>query len=240
MSTPEPLVVERALVVVAHPDDIDFAAAGTIAMWVEAGIEVTYCLVTDGDAGGFDDTPRERMAGLRREEQTAAAAAIGVTEVRFLGHPDGRLYVTDEVRRDISRVIREVQPQRVLTQSPERSWDRLPASHPDHLATGEATTIAVYPDARNPFAHPELLADGLEAWTVRELWLMGGPTPGHFVDVTETFDRKMAALFCHVSQVGHRPEIADVVRGWGTRTAQAAGLPEGRLAEAFQVVPIPY
>ena len=232
--------VARALVVMAHPDDVDFGAAGTVATWVDEGVEVTYCLVTDGDAGGFDDTPRERMAGLRREEQTAAAASLGITDVHFLGHPDGRLYVTDEVRRDISRVIREVRPQRVLTQSPERVWERLPASHPDHLATGEATTVAVYPDARNAFAHPELLADGLEPWTVRELWLSGGPHPGHFVDITETFDRKLAALARHVSQVGHRDDIADLVRGWAVRNAEAAGMPEGRLAEAFQVVPIPY
>ncbi len=238
--TPEPVHVERALVVVAHPDDIDFGAAGTVAAWVKEGIEVTYCLVTDGDAGGFDDTPREQMAGLRRAEQTAAAAEVGVTELRFLGFLDGRLYVDHDLRREISRVIREVRPQRVLTQSPERVWNRLPASHPDHMATGEATTIAVYPDARNPFAHPSLLADGLRAWTVRELWLMGGPAPDHHVDVTETFEHKITALFRHVSQVGHRPEIADMVRAWGTRTAEEAGLPEGRLAEPFQVVPIPY
>lgn len=224
----------------AHPDDVDFAAAGTVATWVDEGITVSYCLVTDGDAGGFDDTPRERMAPLRREEQIAAAAELGVHDVRFLGHADGRLYVDDAVRRDISRVIRQVRPQRVLTQSPERFWTRLPASHPDHLATGEATTIAVYPDARNPFAHPQLLAEGLEAWTVRELWLTGGPHADHHVDITDTFERKLAALYRHVSQVGHRADIADLLRGWATRNAAEHGLPEGRLAEVFQVVPIPY
>ncbi|CAN5327004.1 PIG-L family deacetylase [soil metagenome] len=237
----DPLLVERALVVVAHPDDIDFGAAGTIALWTDAGIEVTYCLVTDGDAGGYDDTPREQMPLLRRAEQTAAAAVVGVTELRFLGYPDGRLYPNHDLRRDISRVIRQVRPQRILTQSPERVWDRLPASHPDHRVTGDATVDAVYPDSRNPFAHPELLADDrLEAWTVRELWLMGGPRPDHYVDITETYDRKFAALREHVSQTTHMPDLDGLLRGWGSRNAQAGGLDAGRLAEAFQLVPIPY
>ena len=165
--------IERALVVTAHPDDVDFGAAGTIATWTDAGIEVTYCIVTDGDAGGFDPAvPRSEIPRIRRAEQTAAAAVVGVHDLEFLGYPDGALEVPIDLRRDISRVIRRVRPQRVLTQSPERVWDRLFASHPDHLAAGEATVCAVYPDARNPFAHPTLLADGLEAWTVSELWIM--------------------------------------------------------------------
>ena len=233
----QPEVVERALVIVAHPDDIDFGAAATIASWVDEGIVVTYCLVTDGDAGGFDDTPREQMPALRRGEQIAAAAAVGVTDVRFLGYPDGRLYVTHELRRDISRVIRQVRPQRLLTQSPERVWARLGASHPDHRATGEATVDAVYPDARNPFAHPELLADeGLAAWTVRDLWLMGSPHAEHYVDVTETFDRKLAALREHVSQTAHMDDLEGMLRGWLRANAEQAGLADDRLAEAFQRV----
>jgi LmbE family N-acetylglucosaminyl deacetylase len=234
---PEALVVERALVVTAHPDDVDFGAAGTIAQWVEAGIAVTYSLVTDGDAGGFDDTPRADMPALRRAEQVAAAGVLGVSDVRFLGYPDGRVYATHELRRDISRIIRQVRPQRLLTQSPERVWARLGASHPDHRATGEATVNAVYPDARNPFAHPELLAaESLEPWTVRELWLMGSPTPDQYVDVTDTFDRKLAALREHVSQTSHMDDLEGLLRGWLTRNAGVAGLPGGRLAEAFQLV----
>jgi len=233
----QPEVVERALVIVAHPDDIDFGAAATIASWVDEGIVVTYCLVTDGDAGGFDDTPREQMPALRRGEQIAAAAVVGVTDVRFLGYPDGRLYVTHELRRDISRVIRQVRPQRLLTQSPERVWARLGASHPDHRATGEATVDAVYPDARNPFAHPELLADeGLAAWTVRDLWLMGSPHAEHYVDVTDTFDRKLAALREHLSQTAHMDDLEGLLRGWLGANAEQAGLADDRLAEAFQRV----
>ena len=229
--------VERALVVVAHPDDVDFGAAGTVATWVDAGIEVTYCLVTNGDAGGFDPTvPRSEIAGIRQAEQRAAAAEVGVTDVRFLGYPDGRLYVTHELRRDISRVIRQVRPQRVLTQSPDRNYARIYASHPDHLAAGEAALCAVYPDARNPFAHPELLADeGLADWAVAEVWLMSADAD-RWVDVTETFDRKLTALRRHVSQVAHLTDLDDRIRGWLTLQASAAGLPEGRLAEAFRIV----
>jgi LmbE family N-acetylglucosaminyl deacetylase len=177
------------------------------------------------------------MPALRRAEQQAAAAAVGVSDVRFLGYPDGRLELTLGLRCDISRVIRQVRPQRVLTTSPERFWDRIGASHPDHLTTGEATLRAVYPDARNPFAFPELLADeGLEAWTVSEVWLSASPRADHAVDVTHTLDRKLAALRCHVTQVSHNPDIDRLVTEWMGHTAQQFGLPESRLAEAFHVV----
>jgi LmbE family N-acetylglucosaminyl deacetylase len=230
--------VQRALVITAHPDDVDFGAAGTIATWTDAGIKVTYCVITDGDAGGFDpDFPRADIGPLRQEEQRAAAAEVGVNDVVFLGYRDGWLEVTFELRRDLARVIREVRPQRVVCQSPQRNMVRIPASHPDHLAAGEAAMCAVYPDSRNPFAHPELLAEGFEPHTVPEVWLMGGPEPDAIVDVTDTFERKVAALRSHVSQVGHREDLEEMLRGWLTAIAKTHGLPEGRLAEAFRVVP---
>jgi LmbE family N-acetylglucosaminyl deacetylase len=229
--------VERALFVCAHPDDVDFGAAGTAAVWTDAGIEVAYCIVTDGDAGGYEEgITREEMAAMRRKEQTAAAEIVGVTDVTFLGYPDGRLVSTIELRRDISRVIRRVRPQRVLTQSPERLWARIFASHPDHLAAGEATVCAVYPDARNPYAHPELLEEGWAAWTVPELWMMAVEGPDRFVDITAAVDRKIAALRCHVSQHQDQDTIGEMVRAWTTATAAAAGLPEGSAAEGFRVI----
>jgi len=229
--------VERALVVTAHPDDVDFGAAGTIATWTDAGVEVTYCIVTDGDAGGFDpEVPRSEIPRIRRAEQTAAAAVVGVHDVEFLGYPDGALEVSIDLRRDISRVIRRVRPQRVVTQSPERVWDRLFASHPDHLATGEATVCAIYPDARNPFAHPALLAEGFEAWTVSELWIMATSQPSHFVDVTDAVDRKLAALRCHESQHPDVDGMEERVRGWVAITAKAAGYDDGRAAEGFRLI----
>ena len=229
--------VERALCVLAHPDDVDFGSAGTVATWTAAGTEVTYCIVTDGDAGGFDETPRHEMGPLRQAEQRAAAKELGVSDVRFLGYPDGRLELSLGLRRDISRVIRQVRPQRVLTSSPERFWDRIGASHPDHMTVGESTLRAVYPDARNPFAFPELLADeGLEAWTVSEVWLGASPRADHAVDVTDVLERKWEALGSHVSQVSHNPDLETFVTGWMSVTAQKFGLPDGRLAEAFHVV----
>ena len=166
----EPRVPTRALVVSAHPDDVDFGAAGTVARLTAAGCAVAYAIVTDGDAGEVPDhVGRHGAAALRQSEQRAAAAAVGVDDVRFLGFPDGRLEIGIPLRAALSRVIRQVRPEVVLCQSPERRWDRVFASHPDHLAAGEATLQAVYPDARNPHAHPELAAEGLEAWTCLSL-----------------------------------------------------------------------
>ena len=238
---PEDTPVERVLAVMAHPDDVDFGAAGTVAQWAAAGISVTYGIVTDGDAGGFDPAiPREQIPAIRQAEQRAAAETIGVSDVHFLGYRDGDVTASQDLRRDISRLIRQVRPQRMLIQSPDRNWDRLPASHPDHLAAGEAATRAIYPDARNPFAHPTLLTDeGLQDWVVPEFWLMGTPTPNHFVDVTETFADKMRAIRCHESQLPNPDGIEDRVRSWLMAAALEAGLPEGRLAEAFQVVHLP-
>lgn len=229
--------IERALAVAAHPDDIDFGCAGTVATWVDAGVEVTYLLITRGDQGGFDDTPREQMASLREAEQRAAAKAVGVTDVRFLdGYRDGWVEPTRELERDIARVIRQVRPQRMIIQSPERNYQRLPASHSDHLASGEAAIRAIYPTARNPFAWPEMLADeGLEPWIVNEVFIAGHPAADHAVDVTGTFDRKVAALREHRSQTGHMTELEPLLRDWATRNAALGGLADGRLAETYLV-----
>jgi len=230
--------VERVLFVTAHPDDVDFGSAGTVATFTDAGVEVAYCIVTDGDAGGSDRTiTRPQMAEIRRREQRAAAAVVGVHDVRFLGHRDGRLAATFDLRRDISRVIRQFRPQRVVTQSPERNWERIYASHPDHLAAGEAAASAVYPDARNPFAHPELLDDeGLEPHTVDELWLMAFDHPNIAVDTTAAFDRKVVALKRHESQVAERDDLETMLRQWGSAVARSVGLPDGSVAEAYRVV----
>ena len=228
-------VPERILVITAHPDDVDFGVAGSVASWTKAGATVTYCVVTDGDAGGFDlDVPRDQIPSIRRAEQTAAAAEVGVTDVRFLGYPDGRLTASMELRRDLSRVIREVMPLRVVAQSPERNWQRIQASHPDHLAAGEAAICAVYPDARNPFAHPELAAEGIEAWSVPEVWLMATPTPDTFVDITDTLALKLKALFAHESQLG--PEVEERVTERAREVGERAGCEFAEGFKAFRFV----
>lgn len=234
--------VERALVVVAHPDDVDFGAAGTIAGWTDEGIAVSYCICTDGDAGGFDPAvPRDQIGGIRQAEQRAAAKELGVDDVVFLGYPDGQLTPSFDLRRDISRVIRQVRPQRLVMQSPEINWERIGASHPDHRAAGEASLCAVYPDARNPFTHTTLLQDeGLEAWTVHDVWVMvAGEGANRWVDVTDVFDRKVAALRQHASQTAHLDDFDGMLRTWMETNAVRGGLPEGRVAESFKVVAIP-
>lgn len=231
-------VPERILTITAHPDDVDFGAAGSVAAWTAAGATVTYCIVTDGDAGGFDPlVPRADIPAIRRAEQAMAAAEVGVKDLVWLGYPDGRVEASISLRRDLARVIRLVRPQRVVCPSPERAWDRLFASHPDHLATGEATICAVYPDARNPFAFPELAEEGLEPHTVAEVWVMAAPGPNTYVDVTDTFDAKLAALRSHTSQeVDRSGQLEARIRGWLAGNAAAAGWAPGRLAEAFRRV----
>jgi LmbE family N-acetylglucosaminyl deacetylase len=229
----------RILVITAHPDDVDYGAGGTVAGWTAAGHDVAYCIVTDGDAGGTDaSVTRVEMAQLRREEQRKAAAVLGVSEVDFLGYPDGRVTASLELRRDLARVIRRFRPARVVTQSPLRDLRSMYASHPDHIATGEAAMCAVYPDARNEFAHPELLADeGLAPHTVAETWVMAPMGDGdHAVDITDAFDRKMAALWAHVSQTAHLTDLETRMRGWGAGQALAGNLGPDRLAETFHVL----
>ena len=228
----------KILVVVAHPDDVDFGSGGTIATWIAEGHEVVYCLVTDGQAGGSDNTvTREQVAQTRRLEQTAAAKILGVTELHWLGFQDGAVIADLNLRREISAIIRIVKPDRVLTQSAERNYSRIYASHPDHLATGEATICAIYPDARNEFAFPELLSErGLAPHAVPETWIMAGPDPKYFVDTTDVLDQKIAALLCHESQHPDPAGLPARMRSWGEMIAKAGGLPAGRTAEAFLVI----
>jgi LmbE family N-acetylglucosaminyl deacetylase len=232
----EPEQIERALVVTAHPDDVDFGAAGTVANLTDAGVEVSYCLVTDGEAGGFDQTiERTRMAAIRREEQTNAAAEVGVTDLCFLGYADGGVEFNMELRHGLSRVIRQARPQVVITQSPHINLASVYGSHADHVATGQGVWAAVYPDARNPFAFPELLISGFEPWSVDEIWIMLADATDT-VDITDQLERKVRALRCHVSQHRDPDGLEARVRQWYLQLARDGGLPEGRSAERFRVV----
>jgi LmbE family N-acetylglucosaminyl deacetylase len=226
--------VQRILVITAHPDDVDFGAAGSVARWTDVGIEVAYCIATDGEAGGrHSGIGPEELADLRRVEQANAAKVVGVTDLAFLGYPDGRLVSSLELRRDLAREIRRFRPDRVLCQSPERNYQRIYASHPDHLACGDAALAAVYPDARNPFAHPELLDEGYEPWSPREVYLMSAGGADTFVDITDTVERKVDALRSHVSQMPDPEEIDTRIRAWAEANARQAGFPQGTLAEGF-------
>jgi LmbE family N-acetylglucosaminyl deacetylase len=229
--------VEKVLVVVAHPDDVDFGSAGTIAKWVSLGTQVAYCIVTDGDAGGFDlAIDRSKMPAIRHREQTNAANVVGVSDLTFLGYKDGELQATMGLRKDISRRIRQFRPDRVLCQSAERNYERIYASHPDHLAAAEATLCAVYPDSRNPFAFPELLVEGLEAYSVNDIVMQASPNPNSYTDITDFVDKKLAAILEHTSQMPNPDETIEFVKAWTSQSAEAVGLPQGRFAELYQRV----
>ena len=231
----------RVLAFAAHPDDLDFGAAGTVAALTSAGVEVQYCIMTDGDAGGFDDRDPVETARLRHLEQREAAARVGVNTVHFLGERDGFLEPSHHVMRQVVRLIRQMRPQIVLAMHPERAWDRLQRSHPDHLACGEAVTRAIYPAVENPFSYPELLTEeGLEAYKVPWLWLYGAPKEREnaFVDITGYFPRKMEALRAHFTQ---HPDVAAMerfVKQQCRENAVRGGLSEAHHAEAFHAVPV--
>ena len=230
--------IKRVLVVTAHPDDLDFGAGGSIAGWTDKGIEVSYCIMTNGDQGGEDpNIPRSEMPKIRQREQREAGKILGVSNITFLNHVDGWLEPTIERRKEVVREIRKTKPDRMVIQSPERNWDRLFSSHPDHLAAGEIAIQAVYPDSRNAFAFTDLLNDeGLEPWRVREVWVMSHPTPNHYVDISKTFDRKIQALKAHHSQTAHMEDLESRIKEWGSNIAKAAGFNDSALAEAFRVV----
>lgn len=219
-------IPERVLVVVAHPDDIDFGVAGTVAELTKAGSHVAYCLVTSGEAGEDDMTvSSEELAAMREAEQTAAASEVGVNSLHWLHYPDGMVEATLDLRRDISRVIRIEKPDVVITQAPERDYDSTYGSHPDHTETAEATLRAVYPDARNPRAFTsELLDEGFEPHAVPNVWIRH-LEQNLYVDITSSFDAKMRALRSHQSQVAKRDEQFDlhkVMWQWGERVAADA------------------
>ncbi len=246
-------IPERVLVIVAHPDDIDFGVAGTVAQLTAAGSHVAYCLVTSGEAGEDDMTvSADELRELREGEQTAAAAKVGVDTLHFLRHPDGMVEANMKLRCDISRIIRIEKPDVVITQSPERNYDSVYGSHPDHIETAEATLRAVYPDSRNPRAFTaELLEEGFEPHMVPHVWI-GSTEQNLFVDITDSFDVKLEALRAHQSQVAKRDaefDLSKLMREWGERLAHSAaklgidhfdnaeaGDPNNRIAEGYRVL----
>ena len=199
---PEPAKLERVLVISAHPDDPEFGFGGTVAKLCSEGVEVTYVICTDGSQGGEDPSvPDSELTETRYAEQRAAAAVLGVKDVVFLGYRDGHLEPNLELRMALSREIRRVKPDAVFTHNPLRNLGiGIGASHPDHLAVGQAAFAAVYPDARNPRAFRELLSEGLEAHKVKEVWIGAWMDGDHFIDVTPYVAKKIEALKQHVSQ----------------------------------------
>jgi LmbE family N-acetylglucosaminyl deacetylase len=197
------LKYERVLVVSAHPDDPEFSAGGSVAKLAKDGAQVTYVIVTDGSQGGEDPDQKDSdLSAIREKEQRAAAKVLGVKKVEFLGYKDGHLTHNLKLRRDIVRMIRKYKPELVITHLPGRLLDApMGGSHPDHIAVGEATFAAVYPDSRNPRAFRSLLKEGFPAHEVKEVWVPFWTSGDHFVDISSTLDLKMESLKKHKSQV---------------------------------------
>ncbi|HEX6210588.1 MAG TPA: PIG-L deacetylase family protein [Methylomirabilota bacterium] len=226
---------ERVLVVAAHPDDIEFGAAGTVARWIGEGSSVRYLLVTRGDKGSDDPgADPAALAVTREREQRAAAAEIGVVGVDFLDEPDGQVEPTLRLRERITYAIRAFRPEVVMTHDPtvvfvNNEW----VNHPDHRAVGQVTVDAVFPTARDPLNFREHLDAGLGAWKVAELYLWSTNEANQIVDVAETLDRKIAALAHHASQFHDFGETAR----WLRRQAEDLGERTGyRAAEGFRRV----
>lgn len=259
LTTPAELAADygwtKVLAFGAHPDDLDFGAAATVAGLTRAGVEVTYVVMTDGDAGGFEVEHQHTMTERRHREQREAAAHLGVRDVEYLGERDGYLEPSHTVQAKVVEAMRRHRPDVVFTMSPERDWSRLQRSHPDHLAAGEAVVRASYPAVENPFAYPELAARGLDAFHLK--WLMVYCHPAErsnlAVDVTGFEQEKLAALRFHASQHPDVQRMETFVldgmeqlhRDWATahgpeESVGAAGGPEAprRFVETFQLVSV--
>lgn len=223
-------IPKTAMFIFAHPDDIEFGVAGTAAVWAMAGARVIYVVITDGNVGSHEDgmTP-ERLAEVRRKEQKAAADLIGA-ECVFLGHHDGFLQPTLELRKELVRLIRQYKPDAVVCPDPTNffpSEDYI--NHPDHRATGQAALDAVFPAAEMSLLYPDLLAEGLVGHKVDFVYVTFSQKTNYYVDITDTIDLKIKALQQHVSQIDGL-SIEPIIRQWAAESGKAVGFP---YAEAY-------
>jgi LmbE family N-acetylglucosaminyl deacetylase len=197
-------IPESAMVIMAHPDDAEFTAAGTVARWTRGGSRVVYLLVTDGDKGTSDpNLAGATLSATRRAEQTAACKAVGVDIVEFLHYEDGMVEPSLALRRDIARIIRKHKPYAVICPNPILFFGgRNYVNHPDHRAVGEAALGAIYPSARDGLTFPGLLAEGYQPHKVSEVFIGIGEEADVIVDISETIGLKVESLRAHASQLG--------------------------------------
>ncbi|MGW0706288.1 PIG-L deacetylase family protein [Streptomyces sp. NPDC002643] len=228
---------QRALAVVAHPDDLEYGCSAAIAAWTDAGREVTYVLATRGEAG-IDTLPPAECGPLREREQLASAAVVGVSEVEFLDHRDGVIEYGLALRRDIAAAIRRHRPELVITLNHRDTWGGVAWNTPDHVAVGSATLDAAA-DAGNRWIFPELVEQGLAPWSgVRWVAVAGSSTPTHAVDATPGLDRAVASLLEHRTYIEalttQDPEtyVRDFLMGYARTTGERFG---GKPAVAFEV-----
>jgi LmbE family N-acetylglucosaminyl deacetylase len=217
------------LVVVAHPDDAEFACGGAVALWTEQGVTVNYVLATRGDKGTNDPNMLpERLATIREAEQREAARTLGVSEVVFFGLPDGELEDTPALRKAVVREIRRFRPDTVITSDPLRRYQQ----HRDHRIIGQVTLDAVFPYARDYHHFPDLYREeGLEPHKVLQVLIPNADDADVWIDISSVIDRKIAALRCHATQVGDDEALAERIRQMAARIGAASGL---AFAEAFR------
>jgi LmbE family N-acetylglucosaminyl deacetylase len=233
MSTPTATEQEEFhtyMLVVAHPDDAEFSAGGTIASLTNAGKRVVIIQVTSGNKGSPDPhASPDEVAATREREQLESSRRLGGAETVFLRCMDGELSADLALREQIVRMIRSHKPDVIITHDPFRPY----ALHPDHRAVGLATTDAVYPTARDPLYFPEHYQQGLEPHKTAEIWYAGPDQADKYVDITDAFEGKVNALRAHVSQVGDSTGLYERLL---ERAAEVAKDQEFELAEAFKVV----
>lgn len=235
ISNPDLEPHSRAMVVVAHPDDADWGCSGTAAKWARLGWEVVYVLCTDGSKGTEDRSlTGPQLSALRKEEQLEAGRILGLKTVEFLDYPDGYLEPTIELRRDIVRVIRKHRPHILVTMFPSRDLNEASyIGHPDHNAAGEATLSAVFPSARDHLWDPDMLAEGLDAWKVHQVWLLAfGGKSNHYNPLEEQdVERSIRAISAHKSQLDRPDEVPKWMRKWRTELGKKIDAP---FAEGFR------
>jgi LmbE family N-acetylglucosaminyl deacetylase len=223
------------MILAAHPDDAEFGAAGTVALWVSQGREVVYVICTNGDKGSGDrNLAPKQLASIRQKEQRAAAKTLGVREVVFLGYPDQGLEDTPEFRKQIVRLIRIYRPQTLVTSDPYRRY----LWHRDHRIVGQVAMDAVFPYARDHLAYPDLLAEGFEPHKVAEILFWAADDVNFRSDITSTYDRKIAALRCHKSQM-KTLDSSDPFSWLKDRCRDMAQGQSYELAEGFHRVELP-
>jgi LmbE family N-acetylglucosaminyl deacetylase len=229
----EGIDIQRAMVVYAHPDDSEFGFAGTVAKWAKAGVEVTYCMVTNGASGSDDpDMTRERLREIRYAEQQAAAKILGVKSCVFLGYEDGYLYPTLDVRKDVARQVRIHRPDVLFAMDPTMRVQEDYVNHPDHIAASEVALRTINPDASTRMMFPDLWKDEhLEPHKPKALFLMSFDPSATVIDISDVLEIKIEALLTHASQLW--PGADEMVRDWARRIGKVAGYKAG---EAFRIV----